>query len=83
MNILLMSPLTRLIEKINKVYKLPSDLKLIKAGPGDCSCHWKKEALCVYNDTIFAGIRFPFHPFIPILLADVQINRCQLAPNAW
>lgn len=58
-------------------------MKLTKAGLGDRSCHWKKEALCVYKDTILAGIRFPFHPFIPTLLADVQINSCQLAPNAW
>lgn len=35
------------IENLNKVYKLHYDLKLIKAGPGDRSCHLKKSPLCL------------------------------------
>lgn len=35
------------------------------------------------RDTVLVGIRFLFHDFIPIILADVQINFFQLAPNTW
>jgi hypothetical protein len=71
------------IERYNKLYKIKAPLKLVPAGPGDRPCHWKPNSLCVYRETLVAGLRFPFHEFIPRLLADVQINPCQLPPNAW
>ncbi|KAK1380314.1 hypothetical protein POM88_027058 [Heracleum sosnowskyi] len=35
------------------------------------------------NQASKRGLIFPFHDFIPKLLADVRINPCQLPPNAW
>ncbi|KAK1387033.1 hypothetical protein POM88_015211 [Heracleum sosnowskyi] len=72
-----------MIKDYNKMYRVKAPLKLVPAGPGDRSCHWRSNALCIYRDTIVAGLRFPFHEFIPRLLADVQVNPCQLPPNAW
>lgn len=71
------------ITRYNKLYKIKSPLKLVPAGPGDRPCHWKPNSLCVFRETLLAGLRFPFHEFIPRLLADVQISPCQLPPNAW
>jgi hypothetical protein len=71
------------VEKFNKLYKIKSPYKLVLAGPGDRPCHWKPNLLCVFREALVAGLRFPFHDFIPQLLADVQINPCQLPPNAW
>ncbi|KAK1394402.1 hypothetical protein POM88_013458 [Heracleum sosnowskyi] len=65
------------------MYRIKTPLRLVQAGPGDRSCHWRPDALCIYKDAIVAGLRFPFHEFIPKLLADVQISPCQLPPNAW
>ncbi|KAK1400997.1 hypothetical protein POM88_000602 [Heracleum sosnowskyi] len=72
-----------LIRDYNKMYRVRSPYRLVPAGPGDRSCHWRPDALCIYKDAIVAGLRFPFHEFIPRLLADVGINPCQLPPNAW
>ena len=71
------------VKDYHKIYRIKPPLKLILADAGDRSCHWRSDALCVYKDTIVAGVRFPFHEFIPRLLADIQINPCQLPPNAW
>ncbi|KAK1398372.1 hypothetical protein POM88_008235 [Heracleum sosnowskyi] len=65
------------------MYRIRSPYRLVPVGPGDRSCHWRPDALCIYKDAIIAGLRFPFHEFIPRLLADVGINPCQLPPNAW
>ncbi|KAK1392401.1 hypothetical protein POM88_011457 [Heracleum sosnowskyi] len=72
-----------LIRDYNKMYRVKSPYRLVSAGPGDRSCHWRPDALCIYKDAIVAGLRFPFHEFIPRLLADDGINPCQLPPNAW
>ncbi|KAK1364099.1 hypothetical protein POM88_039660 [Heracleum sosnowskyi] len=72
-----------LIRDYNKMYRVRSPYRLVPAGPGDRSCYWRPDALCIYKDAIVAGLRFPFHEFIPRLLADVGINPCQLPPNAW
>ncbi|KAK1397069.1 hypothetical protein POM88_006932 [Heracleum sosnowskyi] len=72
-----------MIKDYNKMYRVKAPLRLVPAGAGDRSCHWRPNALCIYKDAIVAGLRFPFHEFIPRLLADVQINPCQLPPNAW
>ncbi|KAK1392319.1 hypothetical protein POM88_011375 [Heracleum sosnowskyi] len=71
------------IRDYNKMYRVKSPYRLVPAGLGDRSCHWRPDALCIYRDAIVAGLRFPFHEFIPKLLADVRVNPCQLPPNAW
>lgn len=71
------------LEKMEKLYNIQSPYKLILANPGDRSCNWREDALCVYRDTLKAEIRLPFHPFIPILLVGVRVNLCQLPPNIW
>ncbi|KAK1352208.1 hypothetical protein POM88_053472 [Heracleum sosnowskyi] len=71
------------IADYKNMYKIRPPYRLVPAGPGDRSCHWRPNALCIYKGVLAAGVRFPFHPFIPQLLADVGINPCQLPPNAW
>ncbi|KAK1382001.1 hypothetical protein POM88_019736 [Heracleum sosnowskyi] len=71
------------IADYKNMYRIRSPYRLVPAGPGDRSCHWRPDALCVYRGTLVAGVQFPFHPFIPQLLADVGINPYQLPPNAW
>lgn len=71
------------IANYKNMYKIRPPYRLVLAGPGDRSCHWRPDALCIYKGVISAGVRFPFHPFIPQLLADVGISPCQLPPNAW
>lgn len=74
---------TEKITDYNKMYRIDPPYRLVPADPGDRSCHWRPNALCVYRGAIVAGVRFPFHEFIPRLLADVGINPCQLPPNSW
>lgn len=71
------------IARYNKLFKMKPPYKLVLAEPGDRPCHWKPNPLCVYRESLIAGLRFPFHEFIPRLLADIQISPCQLPPNAW
>lgn len=52
-------------------------------GPGDRTCNWHHEKLFVYKEAILSGFRFPVHPFVVRLLAEVKINPCQLYPNSW
>ena len=67
----------------NRLYRLPPNHKFIFADAADRSCHWRPDSLCVYRDALIGGLRFPIHPFIVKLLADAQVNPCQIAPNAW
>ena len=71
------------IENFNRLYKLPPNLRIEPALPGDRTCQWERNVLYVYRGALVAGLRFLFHEFIPRLLADVQINPCQLPPNSW
>ncbi|KAK1405590.1 hypothetical protein POM88_005195 [Heracleum sosnowskyi] len=50
------------IRDYNKMYRIKSPYRLVPAGPGDRSCHWRPDALCIYKDDIVAGLRFPFCP---------------------
>lgn len=58
-------------------------LELIPPFLGDRTCQWKGDTLFIYRGALVAGLRFPFHEFISHLLEDVQVNSCQLHPNAW
>ncbi|KAK1380945.1 hypothetical protein POM88_027689 [Heracleum sosnowskyi] len=58
------------IANYKNMYKIRPPYRLVLAEPGDRSCHWRPNALCIYKGVIAAGVRFPFHPFIPQLLAD-------------
>lgn len=70
------------IARYNKLFKIKFPYKLVPAGSGDGPCHWKPNSLCIFRESLIAGLRFPFHDNIPRLLADVQIIPCQLPPNA-
>ncbi|KAK1357003.1 hypothetical protein POM88_050259 [Heracleum sosnowskyi] len=69
--------------KRRKKYSFPKDLKIVVPDPGDRTCNWNPERLFVYRDAIAAGLRFPLHPFVVRLLAELRINPCQLYPNSW
>lgn len=71
------------INKFNKLHNILSPLKLVLVNPVDRTCHWRKDTLFVYKDALVAKLRFSFHEFIPLLLADLQINPCQLSSNTW
>lgn len=68
---------------MEKLYNIQKPYKLVLDGLGDRSCHWRKDALCVYRDTLMVAVKIHFHPFIPLLLADVRVNPYQLPPNVW
>ncbi|KAK1384217.1 hypothetical protein POM88_021952 [Heracleum sosnowskyi] len=46
-----------LIRDYNKMYRVKSPYRLVPAGPGDRSCLWRPDALCIYKDAIVAGLR--------------------------
>ena len=71
------------LDKLSTYFKIKEPFKLVLTGPADKACQWKKDALCIYRDILRACIRLPFHPFIPVLLADMGIIPCQLPPNSW
>ena len=71
------------IANFNRLYKLPSHLRIEPALPGDRTCQWEGDTIFIYRGALLGGLRFPFHEFITRLLADVQVNPCQLPPNAW
>lgn len=69
------------LEKIQKLYNITKHFKHVLANPDDRSCRWKKGSRCIYRDTLRAGARIPFHPFIPLILVDIRISPCQLPPT--
>nr|XP_017227649.1 PREDICTED: uncharacterized protein LOC108203324 [Daucus carota subsp. sativus] len=72
-----------LAKAYHRLLNYPKAYSLVRAEPGDRTCHWDPQHLFVYKHALLAGLRFPLHPFIPKLLADVGLNPCQLTPNAW
>ncbi|KAL8124557.1 hypothetical protein AgCh_012275 [Apium graveolens] len=42
------------LEKLSSCFKIKEPFKLVLAGPADRACQWKKDALCVYRDTLRA-----------------------------
>lgn len=59
------------ILNFNRLYKLPPNLRIEPALPGDRTCQWEGNTVFIYRGALVAGLRFPFHEFIPRLLADV------------
>ena len=74
---------TKLLREYIDYFKIPPEYILKFVEPGERTCHWDPSHLYVYRDTLLAGLRFPIHPFIPVLFADVRINPCQVGPNGW
>lgn len=72
-----------LAKAYHRLLNFPKAYSLVRAEPGDRTCHWDPQHLFIYKHALLAGLRFPLHPFIPKLLADVGLNPCQLTPNAW
>lgn len=73
----------REVEMIRNTYSFPDGIQVLMPELGDRTCNWHPERLCVYKDALGAGLRFPVHPFIIRLLAELQIHPCQLYPNSW
>ena len=71
------------VRDYNIVYNVPKEYEILYPEAGDRTCNWDPQRLCIYVQALHAGLRFPFHDFIPILLASVKIHPCQLVPNAW
>ena len=71
------------VKSYNKYFSLPDGYKFVIAESGERTCHWVSDSLFVYDDALSSGFRFQIHDFIPVLLADIGISPCQLAPNAW
>ncbi|KAL8124561.1 hypothetical protein AgCh_012279 [Apium graveolens] len=79
-------PKATLTKLVNELASLPFKVSrffpaLLNAGKN--SERAAKIASASKRDALDAGLRFPLHPFFPHLLADLQINPCQLPPNAW
>ena len=69
------------LQKIRAKYHLASDVALIVPGR-----EWRAISppigwICVYEDQLRAGLRFPLHPFIRALLNFYQIPLTQIVPN--
>ncbi|KAL8098330.1 hypothetical protein AgCh_031188 [Apium graveolens] len=43
------------LKKLSSCFRIKEPFKLVLAGPADRACQWKKDALCVYRDTLRAG----------------------------
>ena len=74
---------TQIIHEYNVAFNFPEEFVIKMVEPGDRTYHWDPSHLFEYRDALLGGLRFPVHPFIPKLLADIQISPCQLVPNGW
>ncbi|KAK1376695.1 hypothetical protein POM88_032888 [Heracleum sosnowskyi] len=77
------------IRDYNKMYKIKSPYRLIPAGPGDRSCHWRPDALCIYKDAIVAGLRVSDGSPTEIVLTEeeahayAELTKDTYATMAW
>lgn len=71
------------VEKIRNTYGFPSAIRVCLPNPGDRTCNWHPERICVLKGALEAGFRFPVHAFIIRFLAELQVHPCQLYPNSW
>ena len=71
------------IGRIRSYYFIPIEFDLEVPGPADrvhCpSVGW----LGIYEDSLKAGLRFSFHPFVIRLLTEYNMCPAQVAPNSW
>ncbi|KAL8087763.1 hypothetical protein AgCh_037786 [Apium graveolens] len=44
------------LEKLSSCFKIKEPFKLVLTGSADRACQWKKDALCVYRDTLRAAL---------------------------
>ena len=78
-SILTMSDLGR----IHGYYFIPSQFDIELSSPVD-QVHCPPIGwLEIYEDSLKAGLRFPFHPFVIKLMTQYNMCPAQIAPNSW
>ncbi|KAL8120200.1 hypothetical protein AgCh_017373 [Apium graveolens] len=71
------------LEKLSSCFKIKKPFKLVLAGPADRACQWKKEALCVYRDTLRAVAEKIEEANKPKDLETTRMKRAGKRPGAY
>ncbi|XP_077225446.1 uncharacterized protein LOC143858636 [Tasmannia lanceolata] len=75
--------LTRsMLGDIRDKYCVPPRFELRAAIEGDRACN-ESQDLCIYEESLRAGLRFPLHPFFSAVLRYYGLAPAQVAPNSW
>ncbi|XP_077242481.1 uncharacterized protein LOC143882994 [Tasmannia lanceolata] len=67
---------------IRDKYCVPLRFELRAAIEGDRACN-ESQDLCIYEESLRAGLRFPLHPFFTAVLRYYGLAPAQVAPNSW
>ncbi|XP_077229780.1 uncharacterized protein LOC143862603 [Tasmannia lanceolata] len=67
---------------IRDKYCIPSRFGLREATEGDRACNESSD-VCIYDESLRAGLRFPMHPFFASVLQYYGLAPAQVAPNSW
>ena len=71
------------IGRIRGYYFVPVEFDLEVPGPTDRVHCAPVGWLGIYEDSLKADLRFPFHPFVIRLMTEYNICSAQIAPNSW
>ncbi|XP_077246438.1 uncharacterized protein LOC143886378 [Tasmannia lanceolata] len=75
--------LTRsMLGDIRNKYCVPPRFELKAAIEGDRACNESRD-LCIYEESMRVGFRFPLHPFFAAVLRYYGLAPAQVAPNSW
>ena len=71
------------IGKIHGYCFIPVEFDLEVLGPADRVHYPPVGWLGIYEDSLKAGLRFPFHPFMVRLMTEYSMCSAQIASNSW
>lgn len=71
------------LRKITEKHSFPNCIKVCDPKYIGRTYNLDLERLCIFKGTRDARLRFPIHPFINRLLAEIKVHPYHLFPNSW
>ncbi|GFZ09079.1 hypothetical protein Acr_20g0008870 [Actinidia rufa] len=71
------------LDALRETYSFPSRVRVRLPEEGETITSTRPDEVAFYEAAFFAGLRFPIHPTIRLILQFYNICPTQLVPNAW
>lgn len=71
------------VSRLSSQYSIPVEFEIRIPGEADRANDPGPGQLCLYEESLKAGLRLPLHPFVVGVLRGFHLAPAQLAPNAW
>lgn len=66
---------------LRETYFILHSITLRAPTPADRACHRRGGEMCMFEDILASGFRFPIHPFVTAIMKSFGVVPTQISPN--